>query len=547
MQPRCTDRRSSSVEVRKRAGDHAPAERHGGIDPTEAGERGVDESRPTASGLARSRTSATTSTAAPAASSSATSPAPGSPPRGRARGRRTAGRSVARRRNSCRRRVRRDGPECSSSHSNNWHTDCQHSAPSATVRRMAAVRPGIPADSVEPSTDGRRLRRDRNRDAVVRALLSLYNDGNLDPSTEEIATRSGVSARSLFRYFDDVDDLCEAAIEQQQHDVRHLLPVQATAATPLAERIAALVRQRGELFEAIESARHRLPAAGPVPARRRRPPHAGTLLPAPTARHAVHPRAAVAARCRGRSRGSSAADVATSFEAWRLLRDDQRLTRQKASAAMAEVLDRSVPHPSTTEPTRMKVLRTPDERFADLPDFPFAPHYVTVADGEGGELRVHYVDEGPRDAAPVLLMHGEPSWSFLYRHDDPRARRRRAPRASPPTSSASAAPTSPPSRPTTRYARARRLDARGAVRSPRPARHHVLRSGLGRPRRPAPRGRRSRSGSPASSSATPACPPATATPTDAFLAWQKFSRETPAVPDRHDRQRRLRHRPRRPR
>ena len=59
----------------------------------------------------------------------------------------------------------------------------------------------------------------------------------------------------------------------------------------------------------------------------------------------------------------------------------------------------------------MKVLRTPDERFADLPGFPFEPHYVEVADG----LRVHHLDEGPSDAAPVLLLHGEPSWSYLYR------------------------------------------------------------------------------------------------------------------------------------
>jgi haloalkane dehalogenase len=57
-----------------------------------------------------------------------------------------------------------------------------------------------------------------------------------------------------------------------------------------------------------------------------------------------------------------------------------------------------------------QILRTPDERFRDLPGFPFAPHYVEV-DG----LRVHYVDEGPRDAPPVLLLHGEPSWAYLYR------------------------------------------------------------------------------------------------------------------------------------
>ena len=58
----------------------------------------------------------------------------------------------------------------------------------------------------------------------------------------------------------------------------------------------------------------------------------------------------------------------------------------------------------------MEALRTSDERFANLPGYDFEPHYVEV-DG----LRMHYVDEGPRDAAPVLLLHGEPSWSYLYR------------------------------------------------------------------------------------------------------------------------------------
>src|SRR3954454_25413661 len=59
----------------------------------------------------------------------------------------------------------------------------------------------------------------------------------------------------------------------------------------------------------------------------------------------------------------------------------------------------------------MKALRTPDEQFKDLPDYPFEPHYAETTDG----LRVHYVDEGPRDAAPVLMLHGEPTWSYLYR------------------------------------------------------------------------------------------------------------------------------------
>ncbi len=64
----------------------------------------------------------------------------------------------------------------------------------------------------------------------------------------------------------------------------------------------------------------------------------------------------------------------------------------------------------------MQFLRTEDARFDGLPGYDFTPHYVEVDDTVGGTLRVHYVDEGPRDAPPVLLMHGEPSWSYLYRH-----------------------------------------------------------------------------------------------------------------------------------
>jgi haloalkane dehalogenase len=60
----------------------------------------------------------------------------------------------------------------------------------------------------------------------------------------------------------------------------------------------------------------------------------------------------------------------------------------------------------------MRVLRTPEDRFVGLPDFPFAAHHVELP---GTALRMAFVDEGPRAADPVLLLHGEPSWSFLYR------------------------------------------------------------------------------------------------------------------------------------
>lgn len=64
----------------------------------------------------------------------------------------------------------------------------------------------------------------------------------------------------------------------------------------------------------------------------------------------------------------------------------------------------------------MKVLRTPDAGFARITDYPFTPNYLDINDAKSGaNLRVHYIDEGPRDAPVVLMMHGEPSWSYLYR------------------------------------------------------------------------------------------------------------------------------------
>ncbi|OBI74412.1 haloalkane dehalogenase [Mycobacterium sp. E740] len=64
----------------------------------------------------------------------------------------------------------------------------------------------------------------------------------------------------------------------------------------------------------------------------------------------------------------------------------------------------------------MTVLRTPDERFAFLPDFPFEPNYLDVHTAGIDPLRMHYVDAGPPDVPVVLLLHGQPTWSYLYRH-----------------------------------------------------------------------------------------------------------------------------------
>ena len=63
----------------------------------------------------------------------------------------------------------------------------------------------------------------------------------------------------------------------------------------------------------------------------------------------------------------------------------------------------------------MEFLRTPDERFVGLEGYPFTPNYINVPDGEGGQLRMHYVDEGPRDGQPVVMVHGNPTWSYMWR------------------------------------------------------------------------------------------------------------------------------------
>jgi hypothetical protein len=105
-----------------------------------------------------------------------------------------------------------------------------------------------------PQVDGRRAWRERNRLAVVDALLDFYAEGNLRPDAIEVARRSGVSRRSVFRYFDDRDDLDRAAIARQQQRVMHLIEVPSAGEGSLAERIARLAEQRVTLFEQVRPA-----------------------------------------------------------------------------------------------------------------------------------------------------------------------------------------------------------------------------------------------------------------------------------------------------
>ncbi len=100
--------------------------------------------------------------------------------------------------------------------------------------------------------DGRTLRRTRNRTAVIDALLEIIREGNLRPGASEIADRAGVSHRSIFRYFDDLDDLVLTAIDQAFQEAGPLAGIPDIGSGSLDERIANLVDARLALFESVD-------------------------------------------------------------------------------------------------------------------------------------------------------------------------------------------------------------------------------------------------------------------------------------------------------
>lgn len=102
---------------------------------------------------------------------------------------------------------------------------------------------------VEP--DGRTARRDRNRDAVLDAVLDLFAEDALAPSAAQVAERSGVSLRSVYRYFEDTDALVRAAIERNLVRVRPLFLVDGLGEGPLADRVERLVASRLALHDQV--------------------------------------------------------------------------------------------------------------------------------------------------------------------------------------------------------------------------------------------------------------------------------------------------------
>ncbi len=104
----------------------------------------------------------------------------------------------------------------------------------------------------EEQVDGRTLRRTRNRTAVIDALLAIIREGNLRPGASEIADRAGVSHRSIFRYFDDLDDLVRTAIDHAFVEAGPLAGIPDIGVGSLDVRIAAIVDARIALFESVD-------------------------------------------------------------------------------------------------------------------------------------------------------------------------------------------------------------------------------------------------------------------------------------------------------
>ena len=190
-----------------------------------------------------------------------------------------------------------------------------------------------PSDEV----DGRRLRRAQNRLAVIEALGELHREGNYEPSAAEIADRAGLSQRSLFRYFDDVDDLYRATIEHHIEEAAPLLEVTVPGGAPTADKARRLAEARVALFDLIAPAakaaritgwRHEVMAAQ---IRRGRAFYRAQLAELFADELAAMPDDRSSAAL-------AAADVIAGFESYDLLRHDQRMSKGRVAAIVEQAL-----------------------------------------------------------------------------------------------------------------------------------------------------------------------------------------------------------------
>jgi AcrR family transcriptional regulator len=190
--------------------------------------------------------------------------------------------------------------------------------------------------------DGRRARRGRNRVAVVDALLELFREGDLNPAVTTVAERSGVSLRSVFRYFDDLDEMGRMAIARHAEGNEHLLELKGLGTGSREERIKRLVEQRFALYEVV---------APVVRASLLRAPFQPVIAAGIAERRAFlrdqleQHFAKELKRLRGSAREAVAAgaDALTSFETAELLRVERKLSPARSMAIVRGSLDRLLP------------------------------------------------------------------------------------------------------------------------------------------------------------------------------------------------------------
>lgn len=180
--------------------------------------------------------------------------------------------------------------------------------------------------------DGRSARRERNRAEVVQAALTLLEEGEADPPLDELTRRSGVSARSIFRYFDGLDDLRRAVIERYYEQATPLVQVDQPGEGSLEERVRRFVDSRVKLSEHV---------AGPVRTARLRAVHSQALTEDLARYHKALDssiRTQFAPELKKRSRAEmedvvSLLSVLTSFESWDLLTRDHGRSRSQVKRA----------------------------------------------------------------------------------------------------------------------------------------------------------------------------------------------------------------------
>jgi AcrR family transcriptional regulator len=184
----------------------------------------------------------------------------------------------------------------------------------------------------EPAVDGRRARRHRSRDLAVDALLDLLGEGVVRPTAQQVAERSGVSLRSIFRIFDDVESLNAAACARQVSRVRHLF-VDVPGEGSLEDRIGAVVAINGRLYESIAPVRRAALREAPgSPALQDQLARARGWV-----RGEVERVFADELRDGGRD-AMAAVELALSFEAWDQLRSAQRLSPSRTATTVTRLL-----------------------------------------------------------------------------------------------------------------------------------------------------------------------------------------------------------------